>query len=76
MFFLIRLYFLRQLPVGQRRGSVFFPEDPGEIGLVVEAAVLRNVDYFEAGLRQLPGSQLQAVVDQIGVKAGSRKFPE
>lgn len=64
------------LSVGQRGLSVFFSEDPGEIGLVVEAAVLRNVDYFEAGLRQLSGSQLQAVIDQVGVKAHAGQFPE
>lgn len=76
MFFLIRLYFLRQLPVGQRGLSVFFAECPGEVGLVVEAGILRNVDYLEIGLGQLSGGLLQAVIDQVGIKAHACQFAE
>ena len=62
--------------VGQRRFIVLFPEDPGEIGVVVEPAVLRHVDHPVVRLRQLLGRQLQTVIHQVGVEAHTRELLE
>ncbi len=64
----------RGFSVQERRFPVFFLEGPCEVGLVVKAAVLHNVNHFAVRFRQLLCRQFQAVVHQIGVEAHACKF--